>query len=60
MRASQSVAFGQLSGITRNGIDHSVSSLPWITCDRNQIAGNNDKFVSEQCDISFEQPDMSG
>jgi hypothetical protein len=47
-------------GVTRDAVDHSVSSLPQITCDRNQIAGNNDKFVSEQWDIGSEQPDMSG
>jgi hypothetical protein len=49
---------GQLLGVTRDRVDHRVSSLPQATGDRNQIASNNNEFVSEQWDILFEQPHM--
>jgi hypothetical protein len=40
--------------VTRDGIDHGVSSVPQVTCDRKEITGNNDKLVSEQWDMSVE------
>jgi hypothetical protein len=47
-------------GVTRDPVDHGVSSLARVTCNRHQIASNNDQFVSEQWDISFEQSDVPG
>jgi hypothetical protein len=46
--------------VRRDGLDHGVSSLPQVACDRNQTTGNSDKFVPERWDIAFEQRVMSG
>jgi hypothetical protein len=60
MRASKCMTLEWLLSVRRDGLDHGVSSLPQVACDRNQTTGSSDKFVPEQSDISFEQRVMSG